>query len=368
MVDETETPRVLEELSRSNAAPIRTRSERQRRTIKRVAVIVLMLSPLLLGVVLLAYQQWTLRGRLIQVFNENSSLLDTIESNYTRIAQLEDAVDQAVPDDRLDQVRREFSTALEQLQAELGELRATLQGSLDQQAGSWQLVQAEHLLRLANQQLQLSGDAPSSLSMLEAADRALAASGDPGIVPVRQALARDMDALRSVGTLDTEGLYLRIGKLKQSIAQLPVAVAMQEAYRERLGRQDDGDSTGEGTNLDSGLDFLRSVFVWRKWEDTPEVMHPPQEAASVRQSVLLILEQSQLALLARQPAVYRDSLQQARNLVGRYLVDLGREVPRLLDELDVLLAVELSPRQPDISASLRLLESRMAGSATGGTR
>ena len=60
------------------------------------------------------------------------------------------------------------------------------------------LSEIEQVLLVASQQLQLAGNVPSALTALQLADAKLQRLDRPQFVPLRRALARDMDQLKAV--------------------------------------------------------------------------------------------------------------------------------------------------------------------------
>src|SRR5690606_20723552 len=83
--------------------------------------------------------------------------------------------------------------------------------------GLLQVLEAEELLRLAAHRLWLSRSPQGVLALLNRADRLLADLADPGLEPVREALAADTTALKLAPQPDIEGIYLRIAALQQGI-------------------------------------------------------------------------------------------------------------------------------------------------------
>src|ERR1700693_4598893 len=81
----------------------------------------------------------------------------------------------------------------------------------------WALTEIEQVLLLASQQLQLAGNVQSALAALQLADSKLLRLDRPQFVPLRRALARDMDRLKAVPFVDFAGLGLR---LDQAIARV----------------------------------------------------------------------------------------------------------------------------------------------------
>lgn len=365
MDEEVETPKVLEELSRKNDAGAGGGSERQRRGGSGWLVVFLLLIPLLAGAALLGYQQWTLYLRLNSLATANNRLMESIQASDARLAELEASSGQQVsasPADQasVDVLRQEFSSRLEQLDLVINELsNRSLSPSIEDD-GRVQLAEAEHLLRIANRHLQLTEDVATVTVLLENADQLLLDSGDSRVVQAREALARDLGRLRNVKEVDVDGLYLRLTALRESVEELDIAISIGASYQQQLAQareQRNVVSTEEqsGSLLDSGLNFFSSIFVWREWDDTPDIAQPSRELVTVKQTVNLMLEQSQLSLLTRRWTVYRQNLQRARDLIQSHGAASEQAVSQVLSELDNMLADDLAAELPDISQSLRLV-------------
>ncbi len=224
----------------------------------------------------------------------------------------------------------------------------------------WLLAEAEYLLRLANQRLQLERDWNGALSLLQAADAVLVETRNPGLTRIRETLAQDMLALRQALALDATGAVLRLQALQQQLPQLPW-------LPDRL-------------LPDSGLDLLASEAqqplpdswygqLWHKIstaltglvrirERTGDVAAPlsPDQQYYLQQNMNLMLEQAQAALLREQADLYEHSLQRVQNWLQQYLLiedDRTRAVQQSLQELQ---AWPVAPERPDISRSLLQLQ------------
>jgi uroporphyrin-3 C-methyltransferase len=222
-------------------------------------------------------------------------------------------------------------------------------------------------LRLANQKLTLQGDADSALLILSTVDEMLRDSGDATVLGVRDALAGEMLALRNLEYVDVPGLYVRMNNLLPLIDQLSLRNTLVQNYSEQLAAQQ-----GATLSADTGfgvraLELLGSIFVWQEWDVAPEALLPPQQEATLKQNLRLMLEQAQLALLMAEQEVYRSSLEKGRDWMTRYFaIDAGAG-RTLGQELEALAAATVATSRPDISGSLALLQqanARRAQSAT----
>ena len=123
-----------------------------------------------------------------------------------------------------------ISRNLASVEAQLAEQQKELARFSASDRDSWLLVEAGHLLRLANQRLVMAGDPVAAQALLNSADVVLREIDDPALYPVRAAVAVDVAALRAVAKVDVEGIYLRLAALieqaeKLVIFQLPEPAA-----------------------------------------------------------------------------------------------------------------------------------------------
>jgi uroporphyrin-3 C-methyltransferase len=362
-----DTPRVLDELSRSNAAPHLPRARSRSSGLRRFLIIMLVLVPVLLAIFWLVYEQ-------LRVL----SLIETLQTENMALQQNAPATaPAAVPDELLAtladrQSLEALRTSLETRIAALASITASVEQRLEAEptqrvVQEWLWTEAEYLLRLANQKLTLQGDADSALLILSTVDEMLRDSGDATVLGVRDALAGEMLALRNLEYVDVPGLYVRMNNLLPLIDQLSLRNTLVQNYSDQLAAQQ-----GATLSADTGfgvraLELLGSIFVWQEWDVAPEALLPPQQEATLKQNLRLMLEQAQLALLMAEQEVYRSSLEKGRDWMTRYFaIDAGAG-RTLGQELESLAAATVATSRPDISGSLALLQqanARRAQSAT----
>ncbi|MBP7452410.1 MAG: uroporphyrinogen-III C-methyltransferase, partial [Ottowia sp.] len=103
--------------------------------------------------------------------------------------------------------------------AQLEELAQTASRARDENLA----VDLEAALRLAQDQSQLTGSTEPLLAALRTADRRLARSQDPRLLPAARAVARDLERVKTATVTDTAGLLGRIDQLLRQVDDLPVA-------------------------------------------------------------------------------------------------------------------------------------------------
>lgn len=270
-------------------------------------------------------------GELSQQVSSLSTRLETSNSERERLAQRVQEEQQA-------------------LESMLIETAQRLSRRQDLEADRWPLEEALTLLRLAERRLQLDGDASIAIGLLTAADQVLAGLTEAAVLPVRRQIASDRLALQSVGSVDLNGTYFRLEAINERIA------SRQWSPAERLEPQAQGN---EATQLSwqSFRDSLSSLVTVSRL-DVP-YQAPPllSEFAQWQQHSLLLTEQVQLALLARNQALYDEALAQLQERVAVMSAEL--ELDAVESELESLQGLTLTPDFPDIHASVEALEQYM---------
>src|SRR5690606_26269859 len=115
--------------------------------------------------------------------------------------------------------------ALDEVPAQLQELASAteeLRGRAEGPERAWSRAEAMYLLELAQRRLALNRDIETAIAALEGADLRLASLKDASFAPVRQQIARELQALRSVEAPDVIGIGARLTTLEERVDQLPV--------------------------------------------------------------------------------------------------------------------------------------------------
>src|SRR5213593_4196125 len=111
---------------------------------------------------------------------------------------------------------REARAKIGQLESRLAESQSqqlaleALYQELSRNRDEWQLAEIEQVLAIGSQQLQLAGNVRAALLALQLAEARLGRTDRPQFVPIRRALARDIERLKNVPTLDLPGMSSRI--------------------------------------------------------------------------------------------------------------------------------------------------------------
>jgi len=375
MAEQPETPKILDEISKKTNAKSSAGSRKQQTARRRMMLVLILLVPILAGLLYVAYLQIEMQQELASLRAENSQLTAALSSQDNQLEDLREEIS-AVPEqvEVDDSAAREMTEQLSeelqaQLQQEVSRLTAQLNSLASRQAensGSneqqWKILEAEYLAGLALRKVQIEKDIDSAIALLQQADRALLDSRSPAVLSAREALAADITALQAVEVLDREGVYLRLQTLATQIAQVDMVGSMRENFEARRNREStELDRPGEaGGLLDSSLQLLGSIFVWRHWEDDPGAMLAPGNETAILQRMQLTIEQAKLALLTANNELYQGSLADCLAWLERYAVvesELGQSV---LGEVAVLQQIDVDPDLPAPTRSVASMQQLTA--------
>lgn len=386
-----DTSKVLDEIGRKNHVPRRS----NKGGAKAATFFLFLLIFALAGATTwLAYLQWLTQDRynavVSDVRQENEQLLQqmtqvraSMESEQqalrTELAEqsgllrdsnsaLQEALaarDEAERNDeqRLDRLQQQISRDLDDVQGVVGALQRQL-GNLQQRDIRWLNAEASYLMRLAQQKLQLETDLESTALLLRTIDGLLEDQSSALAQTARQNLADDLRALQETRVPDRAALARQLAALSDSLDQLSLAGSRQASYQERVTDQWQNTPQQESW-LDAGMNLLRTIFVWRQWEDTPAEILPPQQETLFKQQLVMQLEQAQLAMLQGDQALYQQVLTQTLASLDRYFDQDNDRTRQLRADLEQLQAADVAVRLPDLSSTAELIRqlASNAGSA-----
>jgi len=261
-------------------------------------------------------------------------------------------------------VARQSQEALREAQVKVTQLESRLAESQSQQLAlealyqdlsrnrdEWQLAEIEQVLAIAQQQLQLAGNVRAALLALQLAEARLAKTDRPQFLPVRRALARDIERLKALPLLDIGAMSSRIDSLVAAVNSLPLA------YEERSEKPPAAPRSAQEKGFWSRLGAevwseVRGLVVVRQIGSEEPPLLPPPQAYFLRENLRLRLLNARLTLLTRDEAGYREDLRVAQRWIQRYFDPAARQTVDALNQLKQLSSATISFEMPTISESL----------------
>ena len=378
MADKPETQKILDEISRGTNPKPGTAAARSRTNArKRFLIIMVLLLPLLGFLGYLGYEQMNLRSAVATLVQQGTSLEAGIGRLRQEVDELREqvvqiAADSAADDSEIRELGARVESGLNSLERQLQTmetLQEQVQGLASDSPGAaapgalrWKILEAEYLVQLAVRKLQLESDQQTAILLLRQADAALVDSGSNSVLSARQAIAGDLALLQDRPDLDREGVYLRIANLHRQTDALILPLGRDESSPGRQGGIADPLPAADETRsfLHSSLDLLGEVFVWRRWQDSPQAILEPGQRMLVRQRMHLMLEQAQLALMSGDQALYQRSLAEGASWLRQYAVIESSAGQAMLAEISALQEIDIAPELPLIARSANTVQQLAA--------
>ncbi len=261
---------------------------------------------------------------------------------------------------------RHLDSEREQMQQREAELRAAV-ADVHKRVGAsgtqWMVAEAEYLLHLANERLNLARDTRTARAALQLADQRLRDTGDPGWNPVREQIAHDIATFDTVEQADIDGISARLAALTEKVPRLRLAHVTRDGEpRKPSGTETTGapreQRTWQTLIDDLWIGFKQTVRIRRN--DQPVLaMLPPEQQYFLYENLRLRLEAARLAAVRSDERLYHDNLNTVTRWLSSYFDPNDEHTRALRDAVRELDRVKIRPPLPEISASLAALRARL---------
>ncbi|WP_255988132.1 uroporphyrinogen-III C-methyltransferase [Chitinolyticbacter albus] len=232
---------------------------------------------------------------------------------------------------------------------------ATLYDALTRSETQRVLTDLEQTLSFASQQLQLAGNVASALVGLETVQNKLAELDRPELIPVRQAVARDVDRLKTLPYLDVVGISAKLDSLVGTIDKLPLAV---DGYHHPAAPSPQADTRNWFERLGSELwGELRQLVRIREMDKPEAMLLTPEQAFFLRENVKLRLLDARTALLLRNEGAFRADLKAADLYLANYFDNNAPETRNTQRTLAELSQQTLAMQLPSLAESLAAIRN-----------
>jgi uroporphyrin-III C-methyltransferase len=248
---------------------------------------------------------------------------------------------------------------------QLGESLTRLSAERPKVEVDWSLAEVEFLVFTAQERLTMARDVLGAERMLASADRRLAALAEPALIPLREALASDLNDLAAVQLPDTTGLAIYLGDLGQRVTSLPLK---PDPTRSLPGTPAAPDEGGEATAGEPSLfgqvwAELRALVVIRESAQIDLSALDPATHALIRESLRQELAAARLAVLRHDREQAYSAIDSAIALLREHF-DAGSEaVAAAIRALGELRQKELRPAIPETLAAHAATQAALAARA-----
>lgn len=257
-----------------------------------------------------------------------------------------------------------LASKLAESQSEQAALKS-MYDDLSRTRDEWELSEIDQVLHIAQQQLELLGNVHAALLALQLAESRLARPDRLQFLPIRRALAKDIERLKAYPTLDLPGMAVKLDAMAQEVDALPLAFDERPAPQARPPAPPRG-ATGYLKRFGAELwSELRQLLVVRRMQHPPPPLLPPSQAYFLRQNLKLELLNARLSLLLHDERGYRDALGTAQAWIERYFDAQAKPTATLLAQVKELEQASLNAKLPSITDSLDAVRKFKARQESG---
>lgn len=268
-------------------------------------------------------------------------------------------------EDRVDQHQSQFSEIQQQLNALAMQIERTesrnqsvidrVEGVAEQLAraqvdtrSSYTLAEAEYLLKLADQRLLIERNPETAIVLMRTAQALLGQLDDGRLLPVREQLAADVQALSSVERIDVLGMQAELLALDAVLDALELPVRRLQVIE------------AEQTEAAPMNDWLQTLSEFIRIREVDAPIAPlvtAADAGRAREVLRLSLEQIKVAMLREDQALFDASVSQAIRVTQHFFSTVEGAGLRVMQTLDQLAGQKVVRPIPDASAGLRALQA-----------
>jgi len=321
--------------------------------------------------VLLALQTYSTHSRFNKLREDVARTLQKDNASNAETAQTVREIQEAAKDLQVKVgVLENRQTEAQSQQAALEQMYQDISKNRDE----WALSEIEQVLSTASQQLQLAGNVQGALIALQNADRSLSRSDKPQFITIRRAIARDIEKLKALPSVDQPGIALRLDNVISQIDNLPLLSDEKPAEPIAPSRVNPAPVAGKPAAPADRTLAQRMTETWRNWShemwddirqlirvrtvDNPDaLMLSPSESYFVRENLKLRLLNARLALLSRNEGTFRDDLNTAQQQLVKYFDTKARSTQAAQALLRQVQANNVTIDVPDLSESLNAVRN-----------
>jgi uroporphyrin-3 C-methyltransferase len=287
--------------------------------------------------------------QLDRVRAEQRALQDGLKSAHDDVETLRQRA--ATLGDRIDLLPGRF--------AELERRLDAVQGGSFEARSALLRTEAEYYLGVANTELALGRRWENAITALELADGRLAELGSPELAPVREEIASELLALRSVKLPDIEGMMFSLGRLAARAAELPMRADVPAARAAAVPNAAEPEPGFARLWASVENMLLGLVRIERRDEPVAHALSAAERELG-RRELEIELEVARTAALRGAQQTFRTALDAGVALLMRDFDADSSEVESALALLRETRGLDVNPARPDISGSLVKLRALTA--------
>ncbi|HEY2566491.1 MAG TPA: uroporphyrinogen-III C-methyltransferase [Candidatus Aquirickettsiella sp.] len=219
------------------------------------------------------------------------------------------------------------------------------------------LANVNQLIQLAQYNLIYFHDTDNALSALMLADKQLGTiiSPDIRLENLHQLLTQYLTSLKALPHIELTTSLAQIQALKMQITQLPLLATSNST----TPNPDVSVSNLSGNKwmrmLQNSLDSFRQLIIIRHLNKPIEPLLPETEQQYLQHNLLLLLQQTQWALIHHEPTIYQSSLQEIQENIKNHFASSSSNTQAVLQSINQLKQIDLQNPTLDLNPLLEAI-------------
>ncbi|MEM9102896.1 MAG: uroporphyrinogen-III C-methyltransferase [Pseudomonadota bacterium] len=252
---------------------------------------------------------------------------------------------------------------LAQFSEDLDKTQRGLQTLSGEKQTQWSLNEAYYLVKMAGQNLFIMKDMQTGLALLELAEKRIAEQKDTNLNYVREAITKDIAAIKNLPWVDSEGIVLSLEALIPQIEDMPL-LSMQLPEDNTTDMNVAEQVTGWRARVNRVLEEIkREWIVVRHHDEKVEPLLTPEEYTNLKHNLILVLQKAQIAAFKQHQALYDQHIETALSWLKGFFQHNAEVAQKLTASLEALSEKSVTQTLPEKLESNNVLASLLANRA-----
>ena len=226
------------------------------------------------------------------------------------------------------------------------------------------LAEVEHLLLIAGQQLQLTGNVKAALIAMQQADSRLQRLDRAALSGLRRAIHSDMEKLRALPDVNVSAINSRLDSLISMVDRLPLIQNIRATHDDVTPAVAPDDQTWKNLLREIWQEAKSLVRIENTGQNELPLLSPTQNFF-LRENLKLRLLSARLALLSHDEASFKHDIKTAQEWIREYFDVKAGDGAQAIITLQKLNASSIKIELPDISSSLEAVRHYRASREKG---
>ena len=220
----------------------------------------------------------------------------------------------------------------------------------------WGIKEVEHVLRMANHRLRIERDVSGSITALNTASNRVHELKDPRLLPVREAISKQIGKLKNFPYPDWVGISLQLDNLLAGLKQniIKNAKNKKSSMTDKNEEQSNEENLSGWKKLVDGVkNSINDSITVTKEEQKLKVFISQQESEHAYEFIRSKLLGAKYAVASRDDESFHRELEAALAWLSSDETLAGKR--EIIEELEEINDINLEPELPDITEATTLL-------------